>query len=298
MGKPLIGGQAVIEGVLMRAPNHYAVAVRKPNKKISVKTQKYVSVTKRNKFLGFPFIRGIIVLGETVVLGTRALTYSANEALEEEEEKLTKKELVFTLIVSIVAVLLIFKFLPLLLAHFFKKTLELNNFWFNLIDGVIKLGIFLGYLWALSLMKDVQRMFEYHGAEHMAVHCYEAKKDLTVKNVRKYQTTHPRCGTEFLLLVVVISIVFYMFIPLGTGFWMKYFLRILLLPVIAGVSYEILKVSGVHYNKKIFKIIAAPGMLLQKITTKKPADDQIEVAIKSLEAALKAETKDSSSTLS
>jgi len=291
MKKVLIGGQAVIEGVLMRAPNNYVIAVRKPNKKISVMTRRYVSHTKRNKFLGWPFIRGIVVLIETVAIGTKALTHSANESIGEKEEQLTKRELAFTLLISILVALLIFKFIPLLLANLFSKGLGLNNFWFNLADGVIKIAIFVGYLWLISLMKDVQRMFEYHGAEHMVVHCYEAKKELTVKNVKKYQTMHPRCGTEFLLLVLVISIIFYMFIPFGTNFWMKYVFRILLLPIIAGVSYEILKVSGLYYNKAIFKIISAPGMLLQKITTKKPSDDQIEVAIKSLESALRAETK-------
>ncbi|MBU0472410.1 MAG: DUF1385 domain-containing protein [Nanoarchaeota archaeon] len=295
MTKPLIGGQAVIEGVLMRAPNHYSVAVRQPNNKISVKTEKHVSYTKRNKFFGLPFVRGIVVLVETVVIGSRALTYSANEALEDEEE-LSNKELGLTLIISIVVALLIFKFLPLLLASFFKNKLGLNNFMFNIVDGVIKFSIFIGYLWVISLMDDVQRMFEYHGAEHMAVHCYEAKKKLTVKNARKYKTVHPRCGTEFLLLVLVVSILFYMFIPIGTTFLEKFIIRIFLLPVIAGVSYELLKVSGSHYDLLFFKIMAAPGLLLQKITTKKPSDDQIEVAIKSLEAALEAELKASSST--
>jgi len=286
-----MGGQAVIEGVLMRSPNHCSVAVRKPNNKISVKTTKFISLTKKNRFWGFPLIRGMVILVETVILGSRALTYSANESMGEKDEKLSKKELLFTLVISIFAALLIFKFLPLLLANILSKTVGLSNFWFNLLDGVIKIVIFVGYLLAISMMDDVQKMFEYHGAEHMTVHCYEAKKKLTVENVKKFKTLHPRCGTEFLLLVFVISIIFYMFIPLGTNFWMKYFLRILLLPIIAGVSYELLKVSGLHYDNWFFKMIAAPGMLLQKITTKKPNDKQIEVAIKSLNAAVKAETK-------
>lgn len=294
MGKILIGGQAVIEGVLMRAPHNYAIAVRKPNKKISVKTEEYIPYTKRNKFLGLPFIRGMIVLVETVIIGSKALTYSANESVETKEEEFSKKELIFTLLISFFVAILLFKLLPLFLANLFSNTLSLNNFWFNLADGLIKIAIFVGYLYAISLMSDVQRMFEYHGAEHMTVHAYEAKKKLNVKNVRKFQTMHPRCGTEFLLLVLIISIAFYMFIPLGSTFWTKLLWRLLLLPVIAGVSYEVLKISGVHYNNIIFKIIAAPGMALQKITTKKPSDDQIVVAIKSLEAALRAEKKFSS----
>lgn len=289
--KILIGGQAVIEGVLMRAPNHYAVAVRKPDDKISVKTEQYVPYTKRNKFLGLPLIRGIVVLIETVYIGSKALTYSANESLGEEEEELTKKELALTFLISIIAALVIFKFIPLLLANLLTEGIGLSNFWFNLVDGIIKISIFLGYLYTISMMTDVKRMFEYHGAEHMTVHAYEADKKLNVKNVRPYQTMHPRCGTEFLLLVLVISILFYMVIPFGAGFWTKYALRILLLPVIAGVSYEVLKFAGMHYDKWIFKAISVPGMLLQKITTSKPGDKQIEVAIKSLKAALKAEKK-------
>ncbi|MFH1770302.1 MAG: DUF1385 domain-containing protein [archaeon] len=290
MTKIVMGGQAVIEGVLMRAPNNYAVAVRKPDGKISVKTTEHIPLTKRNKILGLPFLRGVIILFETVVLGSKALTYSANESVGEKEEQLSKKELAFTLVISVIFALLIFKFLPLLLTNIFSKNAGLNNFWFNVIDGSIKIVIFLIYLLAISLMKDVQRMFEYHGAEHMTVHCYEAKKKLTVENVRTYKTMHPRCGTEFLLLVLFISIVFYMFIPSGTNFWMKYLVRILLLPVIAGVSYEVLRISGKYYENWFFRMIAAPGMMLQKITTKKPDDKQIAVAIKSLNAALKAET--------
>ncbi|MBC8495587.1 DUF1385 domain-containing protein [archaeon] len=289
--KILVGGQAVIEGVLMRSPNYYAVAVRKPDDKITVKLEKYKAYTQRNKFLGFPFIRGIVSMIDTIALGSRALTYSANESIEKDDEKLTSKEIFLTILVSVVVALVVFKFLPMFLAHLFSQSMGLGNFWFNLVDGLIKLVILLGYLWVISLMSDVQRMFEYHGAEHMSVHCYEGEKKLTPKNAKKYKTMHPRCGTEFLLLVVIISIIFYMFIPFTAGFWMKYLLRILLLPIIAGVSYEVLRMSGLHHNQLIFKIISAPGMWLQRITTKQPTDKQLEVAIKSLEAVLKAEKK-------
>jgi len=289
MSKILIGGQAVIEGVLMRGPNHYAIAVRKPDNMISVKTKKHESYTKRNKFFGLPFIRGMVVLAETVVLGMRALTYSANESMGEDEEPLSKKELVFTIVISMLVALLIFKFIPLILANLFSKTLELGNFWFNLADGAIKIGIFLVYLWAISLMKDVQRLFEYHGAEHMAVHCYEAKKKLTVQNARKYKTMHPRCGTEFLLLVIIVSVLFYMFIPFEINIWMKYLFRILLLPIIAGVSYEILKITGKYHNNAFFRAISWPGMMLQKITTSKPDSKQLEVGLESLKAVIRAE---------
>jgi len=214
--------------------------------------------------------------------------HSTNE-VGSADEQLTSKELILTFILSLVAALVIFKFIPLVIANIFSKGFGLNNFWFNLLDGVIKITIFILYIWALSLMDDVKRLFQYHGAEHMAVHCYEAKKKLTVKNVKKYKTMHPRCGTEFLLLVFFVSIALYMFIPLGSDLWLKYVYRILLLPVIAGISYEILKLSGLYYDNFISRVIAAPGMMLQKLTTKKPSDDQIEVAIKSLEAVLSAE---------
>jgi len=288
MDKLVIGGQAVIEGVLMRSPNHYAVTVRKPDNSISVKLTKHVAYTKRNWFLGLPLIRGVVVLFESVVIGTKALMHSTNEVCSADEQ-LTSKELIFTFILSLVAALVIFKFIPLVIANIFSKGFGLNNFWFNLLDGVIKITIFILYIWALSLMDDVKRLFQDHGAEHMAVHCYEAKKKLTVKNVKKYKTMHPRCGTEFLLLVFFVSIALYMFIPLGSDLWLKYVYRILLLPVIAGISYEILKLSGLYYDNFISRVIAAPGMMLQKLTTKKPSDDQIEVAIKSLEAVLSAE---------
>ncbi len=291
MAKKIVaGGQAVIEGILMRSPNFYSIAVRKPDKSISVKTEKHISYTKRNKFWGLPILRGMAVLGETLVLGTKSLFHSANES-GESDEQLTTRELALTLGISIVVALLVFKFLPLLLANFLTNTVGLNNFWFNLADGLIKILILLGYLWALSFMKDIQRMFEYHGAEHMSVHCYEHNKPLTVPNVRKFGTAHPRCGTEFLLLVFIISIAVYMFIPFDFALGWKYLLRVLLLPLVAGLSYELLKAAGKYYSHWFFRAISYPGMMLQKITTNKPADDQIEVAIASLKAVLSAEKR-------
>lgn len=286
--KILAGGQAVIEGVLMRSPNFYSIAVRKQDKTISVKTERHISYTKKNWFWSLPFIRGVAVLAETLVIGTKALFHSANES-GESDETLTTKELVFTLVISVLVALLVFKFIPLLLANLLSNTFGLNNLWFNFADGLIKIIILLGYLWGLSFMKDIQRMFEYHGAEHMSVHCYEHNKKLIVKNVQLYGTAHPRCGTEFLLLVFIISIAVYMFIPFNFALGLKYLLRVLLLPLVAGMSYELLKVSGKYYNYRFFRIISYPGMLLQRITTKKPSDDQIEVAIVSLSAVLAAE---------
>ncbi len=288
--KLVVGGQAVIEGILMRSPNFSAVAVRKPNKKISVKLEKSKSFTSRCKICKWPLIRGIMVLADSVVMGTKALMYSSNES-GETDEQLSTKELIITMGISLLVALLIFKFIPLLAANFLKGYLDLNNFWFNLADGLIKIGIFLLYLWALTFMSDVRRLFEYHGAEHKSIYCYEADKELTVKNIQPYQTMHPRCGTEFLLLVLVISIVLYMFIPFESTLLTKYLLRLLLLPLIAGISYEVLKVTGLNHNNWLSRIITYPGMMVQKLTTSQPADDQVEVAIASLEAVLTAEAK-------
>ncbi|MBU0666788.1 MAG: DUF1385 domain-containing protein [Nanoarchaeota archaeon] len=288
MKKILVGGQAVIEGVMMRSPNYVATAVRRYDGKIVVEKKNHLAWTKRNKILGWPFVRGIIVLAESLSLGLKSLSYSANQAVEEEET-LSTKEIVFSMILAVIFALVIFKLLPLFIANVFKKRLGLGNFTFNLVDGFIKIGFFILYIWLISLMKDVRRMFEYHGAEHKAVHCYEHGTKLTIKNVKKYTTLHARCGTAFIIIVLLISILFYILIPFKTGFFIKYFLRILLLPLIAGVAYELIKISAKYEKKCFFKILLWPGLLMQKITTKEPDDLQLEVAIKSLEIVLKAE---------
>jgi uncharacterized protein YqhQ len=282
-----VGGQAVIEGVMMRSPNYVATAVRTPDNKIVVQKKKQVSWTKKNKLFGWPFVRGIIILGETLSLGMKALSWSTDQSLGEEEN-VSGWEMFFSILVGVILALVIFKFLPLLLANIFKNKLGLNNFLFNIIDGAIKIGMFVAYVWIISLMKDVRRVFQYHGAEHKAVHCYEKGLKLNVKNVKKHTTLHPRCGTAFLLIVIIVSIIFYMFIPFNLNLATKYLLRILLLPLIAGVAYEIIKASG-KYDNWLTRIISAPGLWMQKITTKEPDNKQIEVGIKALETVLKAE---------
>jgi len=288
----MIGGQAVIEGVLMRSNDKYAVALRKPNGKIMVKKEKYVSVTKKNKFLGLPFVRGIIILGETMGLGYRALTFSANQSLKEDDkakagkEELGTAELMITLVISIAFALALFKFLPLLIATLFKNKIGGSNILFNIIDGAAKFLILILYLMAISMLKDVQRLFQYHGAEHKAVHSYEHNKKLTVENVKKDSKAHARCGTTFILVVLFLSIIFYLFIPFSMNFWLKLFIRILFLPIIAGISYEWIKLSGKHQDKFFAKILIAPGLLVQGLTTREPDDKQIEVAIKALKAVV------------
>lgn len=288
----MIGGQAVMEGVLMRSNENYAVAVRKNNGKIIVKKENYISITKRNKFLGLPFIRGVVMMGETIYLGYNALTFSANQALPETAKKDGKKqelgtaELVITLAVSIVFVLALFKFLPLLIATLVKDKLGGSNLLFNIIDGAAKFMIFIIYLLAISLMKDVQRLFQYHGAEHKSVYCYENNKKLTVENVKKYSKAHPRCGTTFILVVVLLSIIFYLFIPFSMNFWLKLLIRIAFLPVITGIAYEWIKLTGKHTHSKFMKILSFPGLLVQGLTTREPDNKQIEVAIKALKAVI------------
>jgi uncharacterized protein YqhQ len=292
----MIGGQAVIEGVMMRTREHYAVAVRKEDGSIITNRQVYGSKTAGNKFLGLPFVRGVVVLYETMILGIKALNYSAHAALISEKKKHATKnefkeagldwEIIITLAISVVFALALFKLLPLLAASLYKRVFGGGNLAFNIIDGVAKFAILIGYLTLISLLPDVKRIFQYHGAEHMAVACYEKKKRLTIKNVMGCAKEHPRCGTSFIIYVLVLSIIFYMLIPLNTGFWEKFGVRILFLPIVAGASYELIRLAG-RYNNPIIRALTLPGILVQKITTRAPDEKQVEVAIKSLNEAVK-----------
>lgn len=290
------GGQAVIEGVMMRSTNHIAIAVRKPNGKISLKKDKLKPLGERCKIFAWPFIRGVFNLGEMLIYGIKAINYSANESSDEEDEQLSSWHIVLSMVIAFAFAIALFKFVPLLLAQLASNTFAFvkdNYIIFNLIDGLLKILLFIAYVLVISLMDDVKRLFQYHGAEHMAVHCYEAKKKLTVANVKKYSTLHPRCGTSFILIVLVLSIIIYTFIPQTVNFWSKLGLRLLLLPVIAGVSYEILRLAGKFSDNIIMRIVVWPGMMMEKITTSIPDNKQIEVSIKALEAVLKEVKKDS-----
>lgn len=279
-----IGGQAVIEGVMMRSPKYYSVAVRKPNEKIQVKKVKHVSWTKRNWFTSLPLIRGMIVLVECAVIGTRALNMSAVIAGKEDGVELKGYHLFFMVALAIILGLFIFKLLPLavpqLLGYFFSSFK--NLFVFNLTEGLVKIGLLFLYLFLISQMKDVKRLFQYHGAEHKVVNCYEAGKSLVLKNIKKFSTIHPRCGSSFILLVLLISIVFYILIPLDINFFAKLGVRILLLPVIAGVTYELIRLGSKYKDNWLAKILLSPGALVQKITTSEPDNKQIEVAVAAL----------------
>jgi len=283
MGKKCaVGGQAVIEGVLMKNNSKVAIAVRRPDKKISLKKEHKRPWSRKCRFLGWPFVRGTVNLFEMLVIGIKALNYSANEALGEEEEKITGKEFAITTIIAIAIAIGLFIVMPLYLT----KVTGTEGVVFNLIDGVLRVAIFMLYLAGISLMKDVKRLFEYHGAEHKAVHCYEAGKALTVANVRSFTTVHRRCGTTFLLIVLVVSIIVFSLI-VTDSFLVKFLGRLVLLPVVAGVSYELLKLGARFPNNALLNLFVWPGLMLQRLTTREPDKKQIEVAIKALKAVLR-----------
>lgn len=294
-----IGGQAVIEGVMMRGLGYYVVAVRK-NKKII--TKKGLIKKKKYNFLKLPFIRGFVNLVEMLIIGMKSLMWSARQATPTQE-KVGKNELVFTILISILFVILFFMALPYFLTSFIGFSEEKKPILFNIIDGIIRIFIFLSYIILISFIKDVKTLFQYHGAEHKAIHCYEKDKKLDLRNVKKFTTLHPRCGTSFLLIVFVMSVIVFSLLPSiillyyphfsNWNIWLRkgilFPMRILLVPVIAGISYELLKVSDKHQKNPLFKLISMPGLWLQKITTKEPNNKQIEVAIASLKILLKIE---------
>lgn len=291
-----VGGQAVIEGVMIRGPSKYVVAVRK-NKKTITKNGKITK--KKHNFLKWHFIRGFINLVEMLVIGIKSLMWSAEQAAPKEE-KIGKNELLFTILISIGLVILFFIALPYFLTNLLGFTEEKRPILFNFVDGIIRILIFLIYIVAISFLKDVKVLFQYHGAEHKAIHCYEKNKKLSIENVKKFTTLHPRCGTSFLLIVFIVSIFVFSLLPSIIMFYYPNFLqlnpwlrkgilfpvRILLIPAIAGISYEILKISDKKQNNLLFKLISMPGLALQKITTKEPNKKQMEVAIVSLKKLL------------
>jgi uncharacterized protein YqhQ len=275
--KHYLGGQALIEGVMIKNKDQISIAVRKENGKIVTKKEKI-----KFKETKIPFVRGIVNLFIMMYIGIRALNYSTNIATDSEEESSWFYSFLSLLFAFVFAIVL-FKFVPLGITTIVNKYLGFNNILFNIVDGALKIGIFLGYVYILSFMKDVYRVFQYHGAEHQAVACYEHGHKLTVDNVAKFNKEHPRCGTNFIFLTLLVSIFVYTFIPQDFNFWSKLGLRVVLLPLIASVSYELLRISA---KVKVLSFIGYPGLLIQKITTKKPEKDQIEVAIKAVKTAL------------
>ncbi|HAJ95331.1 MAG TPA: DUF1385 domain-containing protein [Actinobacteria bacterium] len=281
-----VGGQAVIEGVMMRGKNFWSLAVRRPDKTISIKLFKNSSLTVNNKFLGLPFIRGVVSLIESMALGFRALSYSVNESTEEDIQ-FSKKEMTIAIIIAVVFAVGVFFVLPTLIGKSFSSYFS-NTIVYNLMEGLVRILLFLGYILIVSQLKDIKRVFQYHGAEHKTIQAYENDEEMKVENVRKYTTLHVRCGTSFLLIVMVVAI--FVFALLGRPpFLLRILYRVLLIPVISGISYELIKLAGKYSKHKIVNIIFYPGLLLQKITTREPDDAQIEIAISSFNRVIKAE---------
>ncbi len=282
----LIGGQAVMEGVMMKSAHHLATAVRKADGSIKLHERRETSVLDRHPVLKVPLLRGAITLFETIIIGFRELNWSTNEAYDGDEQ-LSAWELTLTLVLSVVLALALFKLLPLFLATIINRRVTGGNFLLNLLDGGIKLAIFTGYLLLMGQFSDMKRLFAYHGAEHKSVNCYEAGDPLTPRHARRHTRLQPRCGTTFVIYVIALSIVIYLFILFGTSFWEKYVLRILLLPVVAGVAYEWLRFAGkAYYRRRWVRLLSAPGMAFQRITTREPDNKQLAVAIAALKRVL------------
>jgi uncharacterized protein YqhQ len=285
-GKKLnVGGQAVIEGVMMRSPNYWAVAVRKPDGGIEVKDDKLDMLSETNKFAKLPIIRGVIMLVSALVLGIKALNFSANVAYDEEEE-MSNWAIYGTISFAFLIAIAVFFVLPLFLTNLFHFKSYLL---FNIVDGIIRIGFFLIYIYAISLMSDIKRIFQYHGAEHKVIYNYENDDNLSVESAKKYTTLHPRCGTSFLIIVLLISILIFSAVPKSSPFYIKVLSRIVFIPLIAGLSYEALKLSAKYKDNFLVKLFVLPGLWLQKITTKEPDELQIEVALEALKTVLNKE---------
>ncbi|HEY3740884.1 MAG TPA: DUF1385 domain-containing protein [Bryobacteraceae bacterium] len=296
----LVGGQAVMEGVMMRAPHSYCVAVRKANGEFVTEQAPLHKVSEKYPIFKLPILRGLGTLGQAMQLGMKALQFSANAALDEapagevvEKKKSTEIPgwmMAANMLFMFGFFIFMYKFLPLLLATQLGKWSPAlsGRITMNFVDGGIRILLFLGFLFAISLTKDIQRVFQYHGAEHKVVFNFESGKPVTIENAQKFVTFHPRCGTSFMLVVMVIALVVYAFLPVD-NFWLKFGLRVALLPFIAGLSYELIRFAAKNQDSFLMKAMTAPGLWLQRITTKQPDDTQAQVAIHALEGAMELE---------
>ncbi len=295
----LVGGQAVLEGVMMRSPHAWGICVRRADGSIASHAEPLQRPSDKHKWMAWPVIRGVVTLGQAMGLGFRALRFSANVALDEMPVGKDGKKIEINGWVAAVNILFslgffifMYKFVPLVAATELKRHVSEvfgNQIVFNIVDGIIRIALFLVFIWLTSLWADLRRVYQYHGAEHKTVFAFEAKDSLTPAAVQKYVTWHPRCGTSFLMTVMLISIVAYTVVPVHT-FWSRFAIRIALLPVIAGVSYEIIRFAARHRGS-LFAIMTAPGLWLQRITTQPPADDQVECAIGALHQAMDLESQ-------
>lgn len=271
------GGQALIEGVMMRSGSHMVLCVRQPDDEISTHCQEVSSMVKRNRVLGLPFVRGIIILFETMYYGVKGIFHSANIALEEEDEEFTWKEYLLVL-VAVVAMSGFFMVVPFLLATY----LGLTGFILNVAESVVRLTLFVLYLYLISRWGEFRRVLQYHGAEHKAINAHEAGASMDTETVAGFSRLNPRCGTSFLFIVVIISILVFSILPRST-FAMRVAYRVVLIPVLGAISYEILKLSGKYRDSPIMKVVIAPGLAMQRLTTLEPEPDMIEVAVRALE---------------
>jgi len=297
----LVGGQAVLEGVMMRSPHAWAIACRKQSGEVVTYREPLEKLSEKHKWMGWPIMRGVITLGHAMTLGFRALKFSANVVLEElqppsENAEPQKKKLeisgwiaAINVVISVGFFVFMYKYLPLVAATELKKVNPAlgGQIMFNLVDGVIRLVLFLAFIWATSLWPDIRRVYQYHGAEHKTVFAFENGDPLETAAVQRYSTYHPRCGTSFLMTVMIISIAVYMLFPVTT-FWARFALRIALLPVIAGVSYEVIRFAAKHRGS-LFALMTTPGLWLQRITTQPPSDEQAQCAIVALDEAMSLE---------
>ncbi|KKU80024.1 MAG: hypothetical protein UY05_C0016G0011 [Candidatus Peregrinibacteria bacterium GW2011_GWA2_47_7] len=303
-----LGGQAVIEGVMIRSPHFITIALRKKNGEIKIKKESFISLSKKIPILGLPVVRGIVTIFEMMIIGMKAINYSAEESLEDDEEtphavppQKTKLQnaldaLSFgvSIVISLAFALFLFKFVPLFITTQLEKIIpvvERNFFIFNSIDGVIRISLFLLYVYTLSKWRYFSRVFEYHGAEHQAVFAYEKGKPLTPEHVGAESPCHPRCGTSFIMVVLVVSIVFFTFMPKQSTLLLTFLYRLSIVPLIAAVGYEILKWSAKYQNHFITRLISKPGLLTQRITTARPDEQQIEVAIAAVQTAVDLENE-------
>jgi uncharacterized protein YqhQ len=278
------GGMAVIEGVMMRGAKKIAVAVRKTDGSIELEEEAVSDLPMRYPFLKWPFLRGTYVLIDSMVVGIRILNKSANMSLDDEEEELTSGEMLVTGLLAFVLAILLFVVLPTAIVHYGSRFLG-GVLIQNIVEGIIRIIFFLAYVWVIGRMQEIDRVFMFHGAEHKSIFTYEAGEELTVENARKHSTLHPRCGTSFILIVLVISILVFALLGEGNLFY-RVWSRIAVLPVVAGLGYEFLKFSGKYYQNRWARILIAPGLFLQKLTTREPDDSQLEVALTALKAVI------------
>jgi uncharacterized protein YqhQ len=293
----LVGGQAVLEGVMMRSPHAWGISCRKPSGELISHSEPLERLSEKHPWMGWPVLRGVMTLGHAMTLGFRALRFSANVQLEELQKDengnpaANKFELsgwiaTVNILISVGFFIFMYKYLPLLATTELKKAFPPlgGQIMFNLVDGLIRLGLFLLFIWGTSLLKDIRRVYQYHGAEHKTVFAFENGDPLYTAEVQKYPTFHPRCGTSFLMTVMIISIFIYMLVPVTT-FWARFAIRIALLPVITGLSYEIIRFAA-RRRKSLFAVMTAPGLWLQRVTTRPPSDDQARCAITALNEAM------------